>query len=478
VVRRLVTRSALAAGVVLTVLTATPSLTAQTIPLGQTKDTDWPTFKSTRSLVTIDCVVTDEDKRQITDLTLDDFEVKYDRRIQKLTNVVYVPMRSGRVPAAPVQSPENSGVPNRRKLAIGPQSGSIRAEQVTRTMAIVVDDLGLSFRSTVDLRNALTRFVDEQVAPGDLIAVLKTSGGIGALQQFTTDKRLLRAAIDKLQWTPVSRRGVTSFEAITPTQPRSDQRFEEPQLRSGKLARLAAGASSTEDSVDEVRMRLLAAGSLGALSFVVRGVKDLPGRKAVIFASEGVDLFNRIGATDVWNAFVRLMDEASRAGVVIYTLGAAGLQPAGLTAEDNPQPAARMFDVGGNDGDDRMREVIFDARSTREGDLRSSQEVLYFLAKQTGGLAFINTNDLAGALGRVVDDLKGYYLLGFDLPDDKPRKWDPGRVSVRVKRPRVTVRWRQGLFGPAGQQDPMRGLAILSSRRRCRRSLRARSLFG
>ena len=46
----------------------------------------------------------------------------------------------------------------------------------------------------------LTRFVERDVAPGDLVAILRTSGGAGTLQQFTTDRRLLAAAIERVQW--------------------------------------------------------------------------------------------------------------------------------------------------------------------------------------------------------------------------------------------------------------------------------------
>jgi VWFA-related protein len=269
---------------------------------------------------------------------------------------------------------------------------------------------------------------------------------------------------------------------------RSDERIDGP----GKRGQRELGASHVEDSLDEVRARVLATGSLGALEFVVRGVKDLPGRKAVVFASEGFDLFERKGAVDAWNAFVRLMDEANRAGVVVYTLDGRGLSTGGLTADDNPQLPVDAVAGGGGGADvpgrknseRRFRELLMGARDTRVTQLRNSQEVLYFLANQTGGLAFLNTNDLSGALGRALEDLKGYYLLGYDLPDDTPRGWDPGRVSVRVKRPGLTVRWRQGLFGPGGtpekqdaKADPVM-MAAVSPFSASAVTVRLTSLFG
>src|SRR5260221_14588831 len=64
-------------------------------------------------------------------------------------------------------------------------------EGIARTIALVIDDLGLSFESTYYVRNAIHKYIDTQIEPGDLVAIVRTAGGVGALQQFTTDKRLL-----------------------------------------------------------------------------------------------------------------------------------------------------------------------------------------------------------------------------------------------------------------------------------------------
>src|SRR5713226_9811644 len=70
---------------------------------------------------------------------------------------------------------------------------ALKADRVRRTIAIIVDDLGLSFESVHFVRKALKTFVDEQMQPGDLVAIVRTAGGNGALQQFTTDKTVLYA---------------------------------------------------------------------------------------------------------------------------------------------------------------------------------------------------------------------------------------------------------------------------------------------
>ena len=61
----------------------------------------------------------------------------------------------------------------------------------------MVHDLGLSFESAVHVRKSLKKFLDEQLQADDLVAVIRTSKEIGALQSFTTDRRQLYAAMNQ-----------------------------------------------------------------------------------------------------------------------------------------------------------------------------------------------------------------------------------------------------------------------------------------
>src|SRR5258706_234549 len=80
--------------------------------------------------------------------------------------------------------------------------------------AVVVDDLGLSFDSIARLRSTLKKYVDTQMQPGDLVAVIRTGAGMGSLQQFTSDKRLLYAAIDQVKYNALGRVGASSFTPL------------------------------------------------------------------------------------------------------------------------------------------------------------------------------------------------------------------------------------------------------------------------
>jgi VWFA-related protein len=422
---------------------------------------DRPVFRTGTNLAIIDAVVVDGAGRHVRDLTADDFEVVQEGRTHQVRQALFV--TAGMPPAAP-----DSGAPTREKppapaAATPPVSRGVLSRDAApapdaRVMAIVIDDLGLSFESTAAVRSALTKFVNSHVVPGDLVAILRTSAGVGTLQQFTTDPRLLHAAIDRLNWTILSRSGVGAFAPIVPDQ----------KLGTG-FGGTGTAEADDEKSIEGLRTSISATGSLGALDYVIRGVESLPGRKSVVFVSEGMRLFSKPqgletrGADRVWNAFTRVMDRANRAGVVVYTMDPRGLASGGLTAEDNPQIAPSVPGPGGGNASEQFNEKITKSMVERLQFLRDSQEALTYIAEQTGGFAILNTNDLSAGFRRVLDDGGGYYLLGFEGAPAALRSWDPGRVTVRVKRPGLRVRSRKGLFGPAdaGRERTVDGDALV-----------------
>src|SRR6185503_1110589 len=149
------------------------------------KPSDGEVVRITTNLVQVDAVITDKNGKPITDLKPDELQLSEDNRTQKITHFSYV--AADKSPSATTDGRDNR-MP-------GPPS-QLRPEDVRRTIALVVDDLGLSFQSTHYVRRALKQFVDQQMQAGDLVAIIRTSGGMGALQQFTADKRQLYAAID------------------------------------------------------------------------------------------------------------------------------------------------------------------------------------------------------------------------------------------------------------------------------------------
>jgi VWFA-related protein len=387
------------------------------------KPEDVDVVRITTNLVQVDAVVTDKSGKVVTDLKPEEVQISEDGKPQKITHFSYNVTESGvgAAPAKPASVDKNA--PPVPPVALRP-------EQVRRAMAIVVDDLGLSFESTHFVRQALKKFVDEQMQPGDLVAIVRTSGGMGALQQFTSDKRQLYAAIERVKWYASGRAGVSAFAPIESQLPGSS----------------SPGADNTTDTnatdeLNQFREDIYAVGTLGALSYVIRGLRELPGRKSILLLSDGIKVFNRDDPSKsdrVQQALFRLTDQANRASVVIYTMDARGLQTLGLTAAD---------DVSGMNADQVQTQI-----SNRRADFLEGQNGLNYLAQQTGGIAIRNTNDLARGVKRVLEDQRGYYLIGY-RPDQSTFDPKTGRrrfhhLSLKVTRPgKFNVRMRNGFFG-------------------------------
>ncbi len=380
----------------------------------------------TTNLIQVDAVVTDKNGRQVTDLRADEFEILENDKKQEITNFSYVPVAPVSAgPDAPVAAADKNTQP-------GPPV-RLQPEQVRRTIALVVDDLGLSFQSIYYVRNALKKFVDEQMQPGDLVAIIRTAGSMGALQQFTSDKRQLYASIERMRWNPLGRGGITPIAPLTGGDIGTQMRDELPG-RSNDDTDISGNLSQFSDEIYTV-------GTLGALNYIVRGLRELPGRKSVMLVSDGVKIFNRAGQSDrILESLRRLTDLANRASVVIYTMDARGVQGINLTAEDNISGLSPA----------QVESSLFNRRA----DFIESQNGLIYLARQTGGLAIHSNNDLSAGIKEMLDDQQGYYLIGY-RPDEGT--FDPKRVrftnlKIKVKRPGLKVRYRNGFINITDEQ--------------------------
>jgi VWFA-related protein len=409
--------------------TPSPSpASSQSRPATQQPD-DIDVVRITTNLVQVDVVVTDKSGKVVTDLKPEEVEIFEDGQKQRITNFSY---NASAASSADLGTREKSADNRADKNAAPAPPARLRPEDVRRTIAIVVDDLGLSFESAYYTRRALKKFVDEQMQAGDLVAIIRTGGGMGALQQFTSDKRQLEAAVERVKWNAIGRGGVGAFAPLEAAPPREQDADDH--------------AAPSED-LDQFREDVFAVGTLGALSYVVRGLRELPGRKSILLVSDGFRIFSRDdpGRSDrVLQALQRLTDQANRASVVIYTMDARGLQTLGLTAADS---------TAGMTADQVEQQL-----SNRRSDFFESQNGLNYLAQQTGGLAIRNSNDLSGGIKRVLDDQRGYYLVGY-RPDQSTFDPRTGRrkfhkLKLQVLRPgKFNVRMRNGFFGVSDEEN-------------------------
>ncbi len=395
-------------------------------------DDDEEVVRITTNLVQVDAVVTDRDGRHVTDLRPEDFEITEEGKRQEVTSFSYVS-------AAPAVRPINTAAtaaPRADKNAppVPPaQPGTARGR---RTVALVVDDLSMRVDNVHIVRRALKKYVDEQLEEGELSAVLRVSSGVGVLQQFTSDKRLLNAAVERVRWSPRSRGEANPINSVLTAEPAS------------AFARGAeAGAGGSVDAQKsatpgDFQSEFSIADTISALNYIVRGFQSIPGRKAVVLFTQDLPILNRFGETSNLERLRRLIDLANRASVVFYVIDSRGIEPVGATGAD----PGRMPHLAGP--------------GLSGLSIHKSQDGMDLLAKETGGFFIKNQNNFNRELERVLEDQRGYYLIGY-RPDDSTFDPRTGRhkfrdLKVRVKRPGLTVRSRAGFYGVADVKNAKR----------------------
>lgn len=403
---------------------------AQQPPQKPTNDQD-DVVKITTNLVQVDAVVT-KDGKPVTNLTADDFEIYEDGKKQTITSFAYISNVSGATPQ-PV-------TPTKEKTANIPPSRPFNPNEPHRTIAFVVDDLGLSAESINQVRKQLRKFVNEQLQPNDLVAIIRTGGEMGALQQFTNDKRILSRAVDQLRWNLCNRVGITVLAPI-------DSGSDTPLCGRGTMAT-----------------------TIRSLRFILDAMAYLPGRKSMVFMSDHLpvedqdelnflrDVRNGGGTQDdaiqkalsangndgpanlglearsYSAALHKIAERAIRSSVVIYSVDTQGLQTTALTAADR-------FYGSGQQYQNVLRNRSLLLWSRREGsDL---------IAKQTGGFQIKNSNSYE--IDRIVQDQSGYYLLGY-RPTDETFNKQFHHIKAKVTRSGMTLRTRFGFFGVSEEE--------------------------
>lgn len=393
------------------------------------------TFQVEVNYVDIDAVVTDERGHFVEGLSKDDFELFEDGSPQEIStfSVVDIPL-----PAAGARAAARTQAFSDVKTNAEPITG--------RLYVIVLDDLNVSPLRGKVVVNTARQFIDRYFGPDDIAAVTYTSGRTDGGQEFTSDKRLLLAAIDrfqgrKLRSTVIEKadqyfqQHLKELEINAPDT--TDPDYTQEQPRSGTV-RGPIGYSDITTDADDFERGHRAQQVLGAL----RRLADLMGgirgrRKAILMFSEGIDypiydIFGSQAATSVIMETREAIAAAARGNVSVFSVDPRGL--VGMTSETIELNAAADPHLG------------FDAKGLL-ADMYLSQDSLRTLAEETGGYAAVNANNVDTALTRIVRANSRYYVLGY-YPRNLQRDGRFHKLEVRVKRPGVRVSARKGYVAP------------------------------
>jgi VWFA-related protein len=176
---------------------------------------------------------------------------------------------------------------------------------------------------------------------------------------------------------------------------------------------------------------------LAGLESLARGAAMLPGRKLVFFVSDGFILDTKNG--DLGERLRRVIDAASRSGVVIYSVDARGLTADGTSAGTDSFSDIAGMSPGQNSAAGSMDMALAESRQ--------SKEVLQTLSSETGGRAILNRNDLESGIRKILQETASYYVLAW-----KPQQVEAAgpkfkTIQVSIKnRPELMVRSRRGFY--------------------------------
>jgi len=389
---------------------------AQQAPVPPTETGQPPlTFRVETNFVEVDAFVSDATGKPVPDLRASDFQVTEDGKAQMVSAFAFVNMPIAR-PERPLFTPE----------AIEPDVDT-NVGMDGRIYLFVLDDLHVDLTRGPRVKEALHRFFDRSFGANDMAAVVFTSGRAVDGQEFTNNPRLLLAAVDK---------------------------FMGRKLRSPTLDRLdeynrqrAAGTRNAGDPVNDpaaFERAYNARGMLESLRKLSDFMAGLHGRrKALVLVSEGIDydiynLFaNNSAASDIITYTRDAIAAATRGNVSIYSVDPRGLMVAGSDLIETSGVASDEPNLG------------LGLQSSMD-ELRLSQDSLRELSEETGGVAFVNRNNVDEAFDRIVAENSSYYVLGYYAPNDR-RDGRFRRIDVRVTRPGVTVRARRGYVAPRGR---------------------------
>jgi VWFA-related protein len=420
----------------------TPVLAALLVFAGAERSkADETTLRSNTRLVQVSVVAMDSKSRPVVDLKREDFQLFDDKKRQDLR--VFSVDRVEQASSG-AQTPPGDGVftntTNERSVATG-------------ITVIVLDSLNTQWTDQSQATKQVLRFL-RQIQPGDRVAIYSLGyGGFRVLHDFTRDASDL---VERLaNWTGEI--------------PRPESGLAKPDLGSA-LATVLTGRDARHLASQFMGGKDIhyVPGTLKALQAIARRLEGIPGRKNLIWISDGFpelewgnlvatsragplhdykgpvlvgETHDSIGDTFPYrNDLLGAMKFISEANIAVYPVEARGL----LT---------EMPEDGDPWGFIKREEILYQ---------QSTQEAMLEIAQKTGGRAFLNDNHVADAIREAIEDSRVTYTLGFYV-DANHIDGKFHNISIKLPGRRdVTLRYRSGyvneVFSPADRQRRARDL--------------------
>lgn len=428
-----------------------------------------PVFQTTTRLVQLDIVASDKNGRPIQDLRKEDFVVLQDGRPQP---VHVFEAHIGTEPTA--EKPEAAAAQSPEEAANTYSNLPAHASEQTKTI-VLFDMMNTASQDQQLARNQLKKLA-QTLPKGQPVALFALSERLVMIEPLTTDPQRIVLAIDHLLLQPSK---VLTTEAER-QQEIGDITNAAQQSTSGSSGSGSATASFTDAMIERqllgyktaeafrIQQRVLF--TLDAFAALARSLAGYPGRKNVVWLSgsfPGGILGDPTMGGDQWRTDQNYQEEVSRttallteSRVAVYPVDIRGIQTRGIEITTSGSQSSAFVGPNtvsvGQMSNDNGSNLLADQTIA----FAQERETMTDVADQTGGRAFINTNDFAGAIARAMEDGSNYYTLAY-TPDTKDDRAEYHRIQVKLDRPGVKLSYRRGYFSQPQTGTPQTGLAAL-----------------
>jgi len=368
------------------------------------------TFKAQSELVLVNVSVRDKSGNSVRDLKPEDFTVLEDNKPQKVAtfdientenppqlaldqvNLLSTPARSSTKAAATGAGQQDEAIKDRRLIILFFDLSAMQPDEIERSV------------------EAAQNYLNKQMQPADLVSVVSLANALTVNQDFSTDRDKLRHVLDSFNTGANAgfELGSTGTTEGTPD-------------TGGSLT-----VEDTEYNIFNTDRRLQ------ALRAVAEQVANVPQKKSLIYFSSGMQRTGIENQSELRTA----TNAAVIANLSIYTLDLRGLQalPPGGEAQN-----ASLRGTSAYSGQAQLNALDSNFQT---------QETLVTLAADTGGKAFLDSNDFGKVFKNVQDDTSMYYLLGY-RSTNPARDGKYRRITLRVNRPGVKLDFRRGYYAEA-----------------------------
>ena len=371
-------------------------------------------LKANTEIVLVNVQVRDGKGNFVRDLKQEDFTVTEDGKTQKILSLDIEntdALTSNDVQAANLLGELNGAtateIQNQVKLRAQQPSPTEYTRDSFRDRRLMVLFFDLTSMQTEEVKRGIEsaeKFIDDQLRPSDLVAVVSLSTRFNTDQDFTNNKDDLKAALSALD--PDSANGFA--EGATPDAATDDTSTDETFT-----------ADETETNTFNADRKL------DALRTMFETLQGIDQKKSVVYFSGGL----RTSGIDNQTSLRAAINAAVRSNTAIYPIDVRGLQA--------------VIPVGDASTASRRGQGLFNGSGVRGqfNQQRQSQDTLVTLAADTGGKAFMDTNDFGPAFTKIQEDTAMYYVLSYASSNNtKDGRYRQIRVTLKEKDLRVDAR--------------------------------------